>query len=138
MKSYEADCVVRFCQLNTLLCTNCSLSINWPHIQCLNEIQGQHKRVQISATMSSISPNSCQTYVLSFKHTHTGTPQLSFYVCVRTPILPPLAKLSLITFVTTRGPTPATATKAIFSLATAMTHFLPHYKATSLACSQMV
>lgn len=34
-------------------------------------------------------------------------------------------------FVTTAEPTPVTTTNAIFSLATVMTHFLPHYKATS-------
>lgn len=61
-------------------------------------------------------------------------------MCVCAPIFSPIAELPLITFVTTRGPTPppASTTKVIFSLATAMTHFLPHYKATSLACSQMV
>lgn len=60
--------------------------------------------------------------------------------CMCVPIPPSSSKVPLITFVTAKEPAPptASATKAIFSLATGMTHFLHHYKATSLAFSQMV
>lgn len=59
-------------------------------------------------------------------------------MCV--PIPSSQAGVPLITLVTAKepAPPPASTTKAIFSLATGMTHFLHHYKATSLACSQMV
>lgn len=60
-------------------------------------------------------------------HLHISVSVNNQHVCVH--IHP--AKLSLTKFVTTRGPTPVTTTNAIFSLATVMTHFLPHYKATS-------
>lgn len=97
----------------------------------------EHKRVLISATMSNISSSSSQTQVALFIHAHTHTPNPA-PAC--TPILLPPAEHPLIIFLTTTGPTPppASTTKAIFSLATAMTHFLPQHKATSLACSQMV
>lgn len=61
-------------------------------------------------------------------HLHISVSVNNQHVCVH--IHP--AQLSLTRFVTTRGPTPVTTTNAIFSLATVMTHFLPHYKGTSL------
>lgn len=149
MKSLQTDCAVHFCQLSVLLCPDSSLlfTLRWLDTYTDSERStgpwlledrwtGTHRVSDTGeysfilqtdpspASRSLLSTRSLRAF-LFYRSSHTAIP--------RSP-----AKLPLIRIVTSGEPItpPSGATKAIFSLATAMTHFLPHYKATSLACSR--